>query len=119
MTPEVIGLLEKLFALVTLIVLSYNAYLTAQVKKVVEPLPAAIDGQQDKMKELISEIARLKGENVGKAREQADQALRDTAPNLPVSSVAVTEEPVPVKIVADEDAPVPVAVIQKPGAGGQ
>lgn len=80
MTPEMIGLVEKLIALASLVVSSYAAYVMLQVKKVVEPLPEAIDGAQDKMKELIAEINRLKGEKVGVAQEKADQALRETVP---------------------------------------
>lgn len=82
MTPEDRSLILQIAGL---LITAFVGYLTtknrqeiAAVKQTVEPLPAAIDGAQDTIKELIAENSRLKGQATGVAQEKADQALRST-----------------------------------------
>lgn len=125
MSPELIGLLEKLIALASLAVSSYAAYVMLQVKKTVDPLPKAIDGAKQEVIDLKEEVARLKGEDAGQAREKATQAIKDAATvaalasipaqtSLPTSPSATletkTDAPVSVSIVPNDEAPVPVIV---------
>lgn len=71
------------FSAVTAIALAYLGFLTANIKKTVDPLPKAIDGAQDEAKRMREEIGRLQGMLEGIAKEKADQALRDTTPVHP------------------------------------
>lgn len=76
-------------------VLSYNAWLTRQVKETLAPLPAAIDGAKKEVMDLRAEVARLEGEEAGQAKEKAEQAIKDSATVAALASVPPPTNPTP------------------------